>query len=115
MRLDDECALHVNVSARHLAEPGFAAFVARCLDGGLAPSRLVLESTESLVLADSRSMLSSTAVVFGMGVGLCLDDFGTGYSRVTALHKLPIGGFKIDRSFAAGCRATTPARPSWTG
>ena len=37
-----------------------------------------------------------------MGVGLCLDDFGTGYSSVTALHKLPIGGFKIDRSFVTG-------------
>jgi EAL domain-containing protein (putative c-di-GMP-specific phosphodiesterase class I) len=37
-----------------------------------------------------------------MGVRLCLDDFGTGYSSVTALHKLPIGGFKIDRSFVSG-------------
>jgi EAL domain-containing protein (putative c-di-GMP-specific phosphodiesterase class I) len=99
----DGCAVHVNVSARHLAEPGFVAFVERCLeDSGLAPSRLVLEITESLVLAASRSTLLSTAALSGMGVGLCLDDFGTGYSSVTALHKLPIGGFKIDRSFVAG-------------
>jgi diguanylate cyclase (GGDEF)-like protein/PAS domain S-box-containing protein len=99
----DVCAVHVNVSARHLAEPGFVAFIERCLeDSGLAPSRLVLEITESLVLAASRSTLLSTAALSGMGVGLCLDDFGTGYSSVTALHKLPIGGFKIDRSFVAG-------------
>jgi diguanylate cyclase (GGDEF)-like protein/PAS domain S-box-containing protein len=99
----DGCAVHVNVSARHLAEPGFVAFIERCLeDSGLAPSRLVLEITESLVLAASRSTLLSTAALSGMGVGLCLDDFGTGYSSVTALHKLPIGGFKIDRSFVAG-------------
>jgi diguanylate cyclase (GGDEF)-like protein/PAS domain S-box-containing protein len=100
---DDSCAVHVNVSARHLAEPGFVAFVEKCLaDVGLAPTRLVLEITESLVLAASRSTLSSTAALSGMGVGLCLDDFGTGYSSVTALHKLPIGGFKIDRSFVTG-------------
>ena len=99
----DGCAVHVNVSARHLAEPGFVAFVERCLaDSGLAPTRLVLEITESLVLAASRSTLTSTAALSGMGVRLCLDDFGTGYSSVTALHKLPIGGFKIDRSFVAG-------------
>lgn len=99
----DGCAVHVNVSARHLAEPGFVAFVERCLaETGLPPSRLVLEITESLVLAASRSTLMSTAALSGMGVGLCLDDFGTGYSSVTALHKLPIGGFKIDRSFVAG-------------
>ena len=99
----DGCAVHVNVSARHLAEPGFVAFVERCLaDAALPQSRLVLEITESLVLAASRSTLTSTAALSAMGVGLCLDDFGTGYSSVTALHKLPIGGFKIDRSFVAG-------------
>ncbi|HEY0812538.1 MAG TPA: EAL domain-containing protein [Pseudonocardia sp.] len=99
----DGYAVHVNVSARHLAEPGFVAFVKRCLSlSGLAPARLVLEITESLVLAASRSTLASTTALADMGVGLCLDDFGTGYSSVTALHKLPIGGFKIDRSFVAG-------------
>lgn len=107
----DGYAVHVNVSARHLAEPGFVAFVKRCLAAsGLAPTRLVLEITETLVLAASRSTLTSTTALADMGVGLCLDDFGTGYSSVTALHKLPIGGFKIDRSFVAGIpRNTTSA------
>jgi diguanylate cyclase (GGDEF)-like protein/PAS domain S-box-containing protein len=104
----DGYAVHVNVSARHLAEPGFVAFVKRCLStSGLVPTRLVLEITESLVLAASRSTLTSTTALADMGVGLCLDDFGTGYSSVTALHKLPIGGFKIDRSFVAGIPTNT--------
>ncbi len=99
----DGVAVHVNVSARHLAEPGFVGFVAGCLSAsGLPPTRLVLEITESLVLAASRSTLTSTTALSDMGIGLCLDDFGTGYSSVTALHKLPIGAFKIDRSFVAG-------------
>jgi diguanylate cyclase (GGDEF)-like protein len=104
----ERSAVHVNVSARHLAEPGFVAFVEECLStSGLLPARLVLEITESLVLAASRSTLTSTTALSEMGVGLCLDDFGTGYSSVTALHKLPIGGFKIDRSFVAGIPANT--------
>ena len=83
---------------------------------GLAPTRLVLEITESLVLAASRSTLTSTTALSDMGVGLCLDDFGTGYSSVTALHKLPIGAFKIDRSFVAGIpEQRRPARRWWTG
>jgi EAL domain-containing protein (putative c-di-GMP-specific phosphodiesterase class I) len=104
----DGVAVHVNVSARHLAEPGFVAFVERCLaESGLPPKRLVLEITETLVLAASRSTLTSTTALSDMGVGLCLDDFGTGYSSVTALHKLPIGAFKIDRSFVAGIPENT--------
>ena len=112
----DRCAVHVNVSARHLAEPGFVAFVEKCLaDVGLAPSRLVLEITESLVLTASAPTLTSTAALSGMGVGLCLDDFGTGYSSVTALRMLPIGGLKIDRSFVTGVPSNATAHRWWTG
>jgi diguanylate cyclase (GGDEF)-like protein/PAS domain S-box-containing protein len=94
--------LHVNVSARHLAQADFHSSVARCLDAtGLAPERLVLEITESLVLHASDSTLASANALTGLGVGLSLDDFGTGYSSVAALNRLPIDSFKIDRSFIA--------------
>lgn len=105
----DGAGVHVNVSAHHLATPRFAAYVATCLaTAGLAPSQLVLEITESLVLTASRSTLKATADLHDLGVELCLDDFGTGYSSVTALHSLPIGAFKIDRSFVKGI-GTDPA------
>ena len=100
----DSCAVHVNVSARHLAEPGFVAFVEKCLGGrgaGAVPAGAG-DHREPGARRVALHAASSTAALSGMGVGLCLDDFGTGYSSVTALHKLPIGGFKIDRSFVTG-------------
>ncbi len=97
-----DVGVHVNISARHLARSDFPASVARYLvASGLAPDRLVLEITESLVLAASDSTLASANALIGLGVGLSLDDFGTGYSSVAALNKLPIDSFKIDRSFIA--------------
>jgi diguanylate cyclase (GGDEF)-like protein/PAS domain S-box-containing protein len=97
-----ELRVHVNISARHLAEDGFSELVAAALEeSGLAPARLELEITESTALFAAEATLHSVAVVTEAGVTLALDDFGTGYSAITALHRLPIHTVKIDRSFVA--------------
>src|SRR3954454_15971837 len=94
--------VHVNVSARHLAEDGFSELVTEALtESGLAPERLELEITESTALFAAEATLHAVAVVTEQGVTLALDDFGTGYSAITALHRLPIHTVKIDRSFVA--------------
>ncbi|MCW2700468.1 MAG: domain S-box/diguanylate cyclase [Blastococcus sp.] len=101
--------VHVNISARHLAEEGFSELVAYALEqSGLAPERLELEITESTALFAAEATLHSVAVVTDAGVTLALDDFGTGYSAITALHRLPIHTLKIDRSFVADV-VTEPA------
>ena len=98
----EDLRVHVNVSARHLAEEGFSELVAAALEeSGLAPERLELEITESTALFAAEATLHSVAVVTDQGVTLALDDFGTGYSAITALHRLPIHTLKIDRSFVA--------------
>jgi diguanylate cyclase (GGDEF)-like protein/PAS domain S-box-containing protein len=105
----DDLRVHVNVSARHLAEEGFSELVAAALDeSGLEPHRLELEITESTALFAAEATLHSVAVVTDAGVTLALDDFGTGYSAITALHRLPIHTVKIDRSFVADV-VTEPA------
>jgi diguanylate cyclase (GGDEF)-like protein/PAS domain S-box-containing protein len=94
--------VHVNISARHLAEPGFADLVAEALaESGLPPERLELEITESTALFAADATLQAVSEVTDAGVTLALDDFGTGYSAITALHRLPIHTVKIDRSFVA--------------
>jgi len=94
--------VHVNISARHLAEPGFSELVADALaESGLAPERLELEITESTALFAADATLHAVDTVTETGVTLALDDFGTGYSAITALHRLPIHTLKIDRSFVA--------------
>src|SRR4051794_795980 len=94
--------VHVNISARHLAEEGFTELVAAALEESqLSPDRLELEITESTALFAAEATLHSVAVVTEAGVTLALDDFGTGYSAITALHRLPIHTVKIDRSFVA--------------
>ncbi|WP_369137199.1 putative bifunctional diguanylate cyclase/phosphodiesterase [Modestobacter versicolor] len=101
--------VHVNISARHLAEPGFSELVADALaESGLAPDRLELEITESTALFAADATLNAVDTVTGTGVTLALDDFGTGYSAITALHRLPIHTVKIDRSFVADV-VTQPA------
>jgi diguanylate cyclase (GGDEF)-like protein/PAS domain S-box-containing protein len=99
---DADLRVHVNISARHLAEPGFSELVAEALaESGLAANRLELEITESTALFAADATLHAVDTVTETGVTLALDDFGTGYSAITALHRLPIHTLKIDRSFVA--------------
>jgi diguanylate cyclase (GGDEF)-like protein/PAS domain S-box-containing protein len=106
---DAHLRVHVNISARHLAEPGFSELVADALaESGLTPERLELEITESTALFAAEATLTAVDTVTETGVTLALDDFGTGYSAITALHRLPIHTVKIDRSFVADV-VTQPA------
>ena len=74
--------------------------VARALEvSSLAPSRLELEITESLLLETTTDVLGELQRLKQLGVSLVLDDFGTGYSSLSYLWKLPLDKVKIDRTF----------------
>ncbi len=91
----------VNVSARQLREPGFAAEVAAALESsGLEPAKLMLELTES-VLIDEAAGQNLVDNVAPLGVGIAIDDFGTGYSSLAYLQRFPVDVVKIDRSFVS--------------
>jgi diguanylate cyclase (GGDEF)-like protein/PAS domain S-box-containing protein len=92
--------ISVNVSARQLEHPAFGDEVAAILhESGLAPRRLILEITESVMMGDVDLMLERLRALKGLGVGLAIDDFGTGYSSLSYLRQFPFDLLKIDKSF----------------
>jgi diguanylate cyclase len=94
--------LHVNLSAMHLQREDLVDTVAGALrDSGLAPDRLTLEITES-VLAHVDVAVVRLQELKRLGVQLAIDDFGTGYSSLSYLQRMPIDAVKIDKSFVDG-------------
>ena len=89
----------VNVSAVQFRQPGLELSVLAALAAsGLAPHRLELEITESVLLNDVAA-LGCLYRLRGMGVRLALDDFGAGYSSLSYLRRFPFDKIKIDRAF----------------
>lgn len=90
----------INVSALDLADPGFASFIAAQLTAqGVAPGSLVVEITESAVMADPELAMGQLQQLCDLGVQLSIDDYGTGYSSMAQLKRLPVHELKIDKSF----------------
>ncbi|TML07876.1 MAG: EAL domain-containing protein [Actinobacteria bacterium] len=94
--------IHVNLSARQVADPNLVDSVAHVLRvSGADPATLVLELTESSLLERVHSPGETLARLKELGISLILDDFGTGYSSLSYLQHFPLSGLKIDRSFVA--------------
>jgi EAL domain-containing protein (putative c-di-GMP-specific phosphodiesterase class I) len=68
-------------------------------ESGLAPHRLEIEVTESLLLSDSDLTIKILHQLRKLGVRISMDDFGTGYSALSHLRSFPFDKIKIDRSF----------------
>jgi len=79
----------------------FETVQAALFDAGLAATRLELEITESLLLAESEPTLKTLHQLRALGVRISMDDFGTGYSSLSYLRSFPFDKIKIDRSFMA--------------
>jgi diguanylate cyclase (GGDEF)-like protein/PAS domain S-box-containing protein len=90
----------VNLSARQVAHRDLAGTVEEILARtGLDPVHLRLEITESVLVDESTTAISSLEALNDLGVRLVLDDFGTGYSSLAYLNRFPFHALKIDRSF----------------
>jgi len=90
----------VNLSPAQFADGSVVALVRSALDeSGLAPERLELEITETVLLRDSDHVLRELEQLDLLGVRVVMDDFGTGYSSLAYLWRFRFAGLKIDRSF----------------
>lgn len=95
-----EMTMSVNISARQFYLPEFVSLVQHCLDHyQFAPHCLMLELTESLILADLEDAVERMQQIKQMGVKFSMDDFGTGYSSLSYLSRLPFDEVKIDQYF----------------
>lgn len=90
----------VNLSPVQFKNSGLVPSVVSALQAsGLAPRRLELEITESVLLQDSAATLATLHKLRDSGVKISMDDFGTGYSSLSYLRSFPFDKIKIDRSF----------------
>ena len=96
-------SVSVNLSVAELQDRNLVKDVAEALKrSGLAPERLHLEVTESVLSTDPEAASRALAQLRDLGVWLVIDDFGTGHSSLTALQRFPFRVLKIDRSFVGG-------------
>jgi EAL domain-containing protein (putative c-di-GMP-specific phosphodiesterase class I) len=94
----DNLNVAVNLSPVQFASEDICAVVADALrQSGIKPHRLELEITESVLLGDSETNLSTLTKLKGLGVSIVIDNFGKSDSALGCLWKFPFDKIKIDR------------------
>ncbi|MDA9445177.1 MULTISPECIES: putative bifunctional diguanylate cyclase/phosphodiesterase [Bradyrhizobium] len=96
----DDIRVAVNFSAAQFHNAGILQIIVQALaEAKIAPHRLEIEITESMLLSKYGSAEPVLNALLQLGVTVALDDFGTGFSSLTYLRKLPFSRIKIDQSF----------------
>lgn len=95
--------ISVNTSQANLRRDDFAQIVRAIQDEfPVAPTRLELEVTESMLLEDEPLIRERLQQVKDAGAHIAIDDFGTRYTGFNMLRKLPLHAMKIDQCFIRG-------------
>ena len=98
----EDVSVSVNISAVQFRHTNLVDLVGDALNmSGLAPDRLDLEITESILMEDGRNTVNKLRKLRRLGIHLAMDDFGTGYSSLNRLRHLPFDRLKVDRSFVS--------------
>ena len=99
----EDVTVAVNLSPLQIKAPGAALGIMAALrEAGLAPHRLELEITESVLVDDNSATERFIGDLSAKGVRFAMDDFGTGYSSLGYINKYPFSKIKVDRSFVSG-------------
>lgn len=103
--------ISVNVSARQLNDKNLLADIEKLVTRYNAdPKRILLEITETSLMADIETNLRMLRGLANLGFRVAVDDFGTGYSSLAQLTRLPVNVLKIDRAFVDGIENQTESR-----
>lgn len=119
--LDQACGLaatwpeHIRISSNLSAANFYAVGLVREVERtlvrhGLAPDRLKLEITETVLLRDPDRVRKMIADLRRLGVHVVLDDFGSGHASLAYLRDYAFDGLKIDSSFTAEIESGTKGR-----
>jgi diguanylate cyclase (GGDEF)-like protein len=99
-KLNLDIAMAVNISAVDLTDLSLPHKVSALLsEFDMMPDRIILEVTESAVMADPEIAINALNMLSHMGIKLSIDDFGTGFSSMAQLKKMPVDEIKIDKAF----------------
>ena len=92
--------ISININARQLNEVNFVEQLDTCIrKGGISPSLLKLELTETTLLDNFEKTQSIIQKLKENGIECSIDDFGTGYSSLSYLKKIAFKVLKIDKIF----------------
>ena len=95
-----QLSIAVNISGRHLLSGQLSRHVEAAVAASrIAPGRLILEVTETVLLADMAMVAAELERLRALGIRVAIDDFGTGYTSLAHLQRLVVDELKIDRSF----------------
>ncbi len=105
-----DIATAVNISTRDLEDPRLVERVQQVLAAtGVEPTKLIIEITETGVMADPACAIGHLVALKETGVHISIDDFGIGQSSLAYLRQLPADELKIDRSFSMSLDAHSRA------
>ncbi|MDR3435486.1 EAL domain-containing protein [Telmatospirillum sp.] len=101
-----ELTVTVNLSAVQFKRGNLENAVRDALDAsGMSPDRLELELTESILIENSETVLTTIDKLRAQGVRFAIDDFGTGYASLAYLKRFHVDKLKIDQSFVRNMHA----------
>ncbi|MFA6014605.1 MAG: EAL domain-containing protein [Gallionellaceae bacterium] len=103
--------ISINVSTRQLSETNLADEFATILrETGADPTRILIEITETSLMADVDTNLRVLRQLDSLGLRVAVDDFGTGYSSLAQLTRMPVSVLKIDKAFIDGIENNAESR-----
>jgi EAL domain-containing protein (putative c-di-GMP-specific phosphodiesterase class I) len=95
----EDIQVSINVSAVQFHDRQFIEYLTSLTADRHHHAKLDIELTESSLISDIESIITTLNQIKALGITLSLDDFGTGYSSLSNLKQIPFDTLKIDRSF----------------